>query len=197
MIVRVATPQDAEAITQIYAPYVDKMAVTFEVVAPSVEEIRRRMVMFLENYPYLVAEEDGKILGFTYAHAFRPRAAYIHAVETSIYVDMDCRAKGIGGALYRALDAVSRLQNVYNLNACIAHVEPADEFVPETSRLFHEHMGYKLCGTFTKCGRKFDRWYDMIWMEKLLVDEFPDQPDDFIPFSQLDPEAIAQAIANS
>lgn len=188
--IRVATPNDAAAVLSVYAPYVENTSVTFELAVPSIEDIRGRIERTLERYPYLVAEnEEGEILAFTYAAAFRPRAAYIHSVETSIYVQMDFKGRGLGRRMYEALDALLEKQNIYSVNACIAHIDPPDEYVPNTSRLFHEKLGFTKAAHFDKSGRKFDRWYDMIWMQKILV-EHPENPDDFIPFPELDPITI-------
>ncbi len=187
--IRLATKEDAAAIRSIYAPYVIETSVTFETVVPEVEEFERRISTALENYPYLVAELDGEVVGFSYATAFRPRISYIRSVETSIYVKKDLKRGGIGGKLYRTLAKILALQNVYNLNACIAHMDPPNEHVPATSRLFHENIGFKKTAHFTKCARKFDQWIDMIWMEWIPI-EHPERPDEFIPLPQLDPAQV-------
>ena len=197
MNVRLATAQDAEAIREVYAPYVLETAMTFELEPPSVEEMAQRIVSTAVSYPYIVAEEEGQILGFTYAHAFRPRAAYSHSVETSIYVRRDTRAKGVGGRLYRCLEKLLALQNVYILDACIATVNPPDEYVPDTSVRFHDHLGYREVARFASCGRKFNRWYDMVWMEKPIACPIPDDPADFIPFAQVDAALVEEVLAQA
>lgn len=191
--IRLATVADASAIQKIYAPYVVETSITFEVEVPSVEEFERRISTALERYPYLVAELDGKVVGFCYALAFRPRASYIRSVETSIYVQKDLKRGGIGGKLYRTLAKLLTLQNVYNLNACIAQIEPPNEYVPATSRLFHEKIGYKKVAHFTKCARKFNQWVDMIWME-WIIEEHPENPGEFIPFPEVDPVLVQQVL---
>ena len=147
----------------------------------------------LERYPYIVAVEDDQIVGYAYASAFRPRAAYLHSIETSIYMRMDYRGKGVGRRLYEALAKLLMLQNVYNMEACIAHCDPADEYVPATSRLFHERLGFRLVGQFNKCAHKFGRWYDMIWMEKILGDHVAN-PEPFMPFTQVAQEKIDEVL---
>ena len=109
---------------------------------------------------------------------------------------MDYRGKGVGRRLYETLAKLLMLQNVYNMEACIAHCEPADEYVPATSRLFHERLGFRLVGKFTKCAHKFGRWYDMIWMEKILGDHIAN-PDPFMPLPQVDQEKINEVFAQA
>lgn len=191
-----ATVADAPALREIYLPYVRTTAVTFELTDPSLEEFSERVRTTLERYPYIVAVDEGEIVGFAYAKAFRPRAAYLHSIETSIYMRMDYRGKGVGRRLYETLAELLMLQNVYNMEACIAHCEPADEYVPATSRLFHERLGFRLVGKFTKCAHKFGRWYDMIWMEKILGDHIAN-PDPFMPLPQVDQEKINEVFAQA
>ena len=100
MIIRTATPQDAEAILAIYTPYIEQTAITFEYDVPSMDEFRKRIENTLKKYPYLVGEEEGEIVGYAYAEVFKARAAYSRCVETSIYVKMDQHGKGIGKKLY-------------------------------------------------------------------------------------------------
>lgn len=195
-IIRMATVADAPALREIYLPYVRTTAVTFELTDPSLEEFSERVRTTLERYPYIVAVDEGEIVGFAYAKAFRPRAAYLHSIETSIYMRMDYRGKGVGRRLYETLAKLLMLQNVYNMEACIAHCEPADEYVPATSRLFHERLGFRLVGKFTKCAHKFGRWYDMIWMEKILGDHIAN-PDPFMPLPQVDQEMINEQFAQA
>ena len=116
--IRVATPDDAAAIQAIYAPYVAETAITFEYEVPSVEEIRQRITTTLQRYPYLVAEEDGQLLGYCYAGTFKARRAYDWSVETSIYVKRDARQRGLGSLLYSKLEEYLRAMCITNINAC-------------------------------------------------------------------------------
>ena len=86
MELRTASPDDAEKLLDIYSFYVLYTAITFEYEGPSVSEFRNRITNTLKKYPYIVAVDDGKILGYAYASAFKGRAAYDHSIETSIYV---------------------------------------------------------------------------------------------------------------
>lgn len=184
-VIRIARPQDAPALLEIYAPYVEKTAVSFEYDVPSVEEFRARIEDTLRKYPYLVAEADGKLLGYAYTHAFVGRAAYDHSAETTIYLREDMRGMGLGKRLYKALEDISAAQNIYNLNACIGYPEAEDAHLTMDSIRFHSHMGYRLVGRFHKCGYKFGTWYDMAWMEK-IIREHPKNPEPVIPFPKLE-----------
>lgn len=176
--IRMANERDAEEILAIYAPYVLHTAITFEYVVPTVEEFKERIKKTLKKFPYLVAVKDGSILGYAYVSPFKERAAYDWAVETSIYIKEECKAGGIGKKLYLALEDILKKQNIINLNACIAYPNPQ-------SVGFHEHMGYKTVAHFTKCGYKFDTWYDMIWMEK-MIGEHIIPPKSVIPVTELE-----------
>ena len=167
--IALAHPDDAQRLLEIYAPYVTDTAITFEYTVPGVEEFRERILTVLSRYPYLVARsraDHGKIIGYAYASPFHIRAAYQWAVETSIYVDMACRGKGVGRRLHDMLESLLAEQNILNLNACIARPVHPDEYLDEQSVCFHRHMGYRLVGEFQQCGYKFNRWYNMVWMEK-------------------------------
>jgi L-amino acid N-acyltransferase YncA len=168
MNIRTATPDDAEALLSIYRPYVEHTAISFEYEVPSVEEFRQRIVDHLEHFPYLVAEEGDRILGYAYVGKFQERAAYQWSVETSIYVAQGLHRQGIGSRLLTALEEACRDKGIQNMYACISYVEPEDEYLTHDSVLFHERMGYRMVGRFLKCGRKFGRWYDIVWMEKLI-----------------------------
>lgn len=164
--IRTATPDDAAALLAIYAPYVTKTAITFEYEVPSEEEFRRRIQTTLEAYPYLVAERGGTIIGYVYASAFHTRPAYDWNVETSIYIAKEARHTGAGRKLYEALETYLRAQGIVTLYACITYPATPDPYVDTNSVDFHSHMGHDLVANFKKSGYKFDRWYDVVWMEK-------------------------------
>lgn len=178
MNIRMATEADTEKILNIYAPYVKQTAITFEYEVPSTEEFAGRIRRTLEKYPYLVAEEGGEILGYAYAGRFQPRKAYDWAVETSIYVDQGRKRSGVGGSLHRALEAVLKEQGVLNMNACIAYPAAEDQYLTKNSAEFHSHLGYRWVGEFYRCGYKFGRWYNMVWMEKHIGEhtQNPEKP---------------------
>lgn len=182
--IRMAVEADAEELLNIYAPYVTDTAISFEYEVPTVAEFAQRMKHTLKRYPYIVALEDGHIVGYAYASAFKPRAAYDWAVETTIYLKQECRGKGMGKQLYLALEDILKRQNILNLNACIGYASVEDAHLNNTSTAFHERLGYSKVARFTKCGYKFSTWYDMIWMEKMLGDH-PEHPKPLIPITQL------------
>lgn len=168
MEIRAAAPADASALLSIYRPYVEKTAVTFEYETPSLAGFAGRIAGISEKYPYLVLLEGETAVGYAYAGLFKERAAYDWAVETTVYLRMDRRGRGYGKLLYTALEDELRRRGFLNAYACIAYTEQEDEYLTNASRRFHERLGYRLCGTFRQCGYKFGRWYDMIWMEKML-----------------------------
>lgn len=166
--IRTANLSDAKQLLEIYAPYVEKTAVTFEYEVPSLNEFRERINFTLQKYPWILAEQEGKITGYAYSGSFVGRAAYDWSAEVSVYVREDWRGKGTGRKLYAAIEEISRAQNILNLNACIASPVVEDEYLTRNSIQFYAHMGYTVVGEFHKCGYKFNTWYDMVWMEKIL-----------------------------
>lgn len=174
--IRMATVEDAEKLLHIYAPYVEGTAITFEYEVPSVQEFADRIRNTLKRYPYLVAELENEIVGYAYAGSFHERAAYDWSVETSIYVKTDMKKMGIGKKLYEVLEKILKEQNILNLNACIAYPSIEDEYLTKNSVKFHEHLGYRVVGEFQKSGYKFNRWYNMVWMEKHIGEHKAEQP---------------------
>lgn len=176
-VLRLAVPEDAGELLDIYAPYVENTTVTFEYEVPTAEEFAGRIRRTLERYPYLVAELDGRIAGYAYAGPFRSRAAYMWSAEVSVYVRDGCHRQGCGRALYTELERILRLQNVSSMQACISH--PNRESIK-----FHSSLDFERVARFTKCAFKLGRWVDVVWMQKILQDS-PDPPAPFIPFPEL------------
>lgn len=177
MKIEKVTEADAPALLEIYAPYVEQTAISFEYAVPSAEEFRGRIRSISAKYPYIKAvDEAGVILGYAYAGAFKARAAYDWAVETTIYVRREHRGGGVGRTLYETLEHSLKAMGICNLNACIACTDHPDEHLTNDSMFFHRHMGYRLVGTFHGCGYKFGTWYDMVWMEKLIGPHTQNQP---------------------
>ena len=166
--IRPVSIMDTDRILEIYAPYVRDTAVSFETEVPGRDEFSERIKKIIKKYPYLVAEMDGRIVGYAYAGVFKNRAAYDHCVETTIYLDKDMKRAGIGSLLYEKLEEILGRMGVLNMNACIAYPAKEDEYLTMDSIHFHEKMGYRMVGRFHNSGYKFDRWYDMVWMEKLI-----------------------------
>ncbi len=169
ILIRPASPADAQALLAIYTPYVVQTAITFEYDVPAAAEFTARIASTLEKYPYLVAEQDGVPVGYAYAGAFHERAAYDWSVETSIYVEQHQKRKGIGRLLHNALEQELQRRHFLNMNACIAcPAEGPDPYLTRDSIRFHEALGYRMVGKFHQCGYKFGRWYHMVWMEKQI-----------------------------
>lgn len=169
MIIEKVTTDDTEELLKIYGPYVEKTAVSFEYAVPSCEEFKKRIETISSKYPYINAvDESGEILGYAYATAFKTRAAYDWSVESTVYVREDARRKGVGRALYLCLEDSLKNMGILNMNACIALPQKEDEHLTFDSIRFHEKMGFEKVGIFHSSGYKFNSWYDMIWMEKML-----------------------------
>jgi L-amino acid N-acyltransferase YncA len=167
--IRTATPDDAAALLAIYAPYVKNTGITFELEVPTVGDFRQRIVNTLKMFPYLVAvDEAGKAIGYCYAGKLRPRPAYNHCVEVSIYIDKDAHHRGIGTALYTELERRLKAMNIINLYASVTWTDVPNSHLTRQSKMFHERMGYNKVGHFHHCGNKFGEWFDMIWMEKFI-----------------------------
>ena len=168
IVIRSVSLNDAEALLNIYAYYVENTAITFEYDVPTLEEFEQRIANTLKKYPYLVIEKEGAILGYAYAGVFKDRAAYDWSAETTIYLKYDAVKCGLGRMLYEALEEEMKTRGFLNLYACIGYPIEEDEYLTKNSAQFHAHLGYQTVGEFHKCGYKFGRWYNMIWMEKLI-----------------------------
>ncbi|EGP67149.1 putative phosphinothricin N-acetyltransferase [Streptococcus sp. oral taxon 056 str. F0418] len=164
MEIRFAKPSDARSLLDIYAPYVENTAITFEYEVPTIEDFATRIAKTLEKYPYLVAEEDGLILGYAYASTYYARAAYDWAVELSVYVSQEARGQGVGTRLYDALEGLLKQMGYIHFLACIS-------LPNEASLALHRKRGYQQVAHFPKIGYKFDRWHDIVWLQKSLDKE--------------------------
>jgi len=170
IFIRMASPEDAQEMLAIYAPYVEKTAISFEYDVPTVDEFRNRIEKTLQKYPYLAAVRDNEIVGYAYLGPFVGRAAYDRSAETTIYLKESLKGQGIGRKLYQTLEEAALDQGILNLYACIGYPEEEDEYLTMNSVEFHAHLGFRMVGKFYKCGYKFGRWYSMVWMEKLIGD---------------------------
>ncbi len=178
--IRIARADDAENLLKIYAPYIEKTAITFEYTPPSAEEFHQRIEKTLSRFPYLVAEHGGDIVGYAYAGYYIPRTACDHACEVSIYLAENFRGMGLGKELYSKLFEILAKQNITNIYASVAFAEAEDEYLTHASVRFHKREGFSEIGRFGKCGYKFGKWYDLLWFEKIIAPH--ENPADFIPF---------------
>ena len=166
--VRMATVKDAYQILEIQGYYVANTAISMEYDVPSLVDFEKRIENTLERYPYLVAEQNDKIIGYAYAGKFHPRAAFYRSAEVSIYIHKDAQKCGLGRRLYEEIESILSKQGILNVYASIAYTDVEDEYLTNNSAQFHEHMGYKKVAQFNNCCIKFGRWYHLIWMEKFL-----------------------------
>jgi phosphinothricin acetyltransferase len=162
--IRSVAVSDAEAVREIYAPFVSDDATSFEVVVPDLGEVERRIQMQRDRYPWLVFERDAKVLGYAYASAHRSRPAYQWCVEVSVYVDPQAHRRGVGRALYEALFELLRRQGFVNAYAGITLPNPA-------SMGLHESLGFVSVGIFRQIGFKFDRWHDVACLHLRLAED--------------------------
>lgn len=166
--IRKAKIEDAKRLVEIYSYYVLNTAISFEYVVPTEEEFSDRMRKVMEKYPYLVAEKDGHIVGYAYSSPYSCREAYAWSVANSIYLDKDYRRQGIGSLLYRELEKHLTAMGMVNLLAGVAYCEEEDEYLTHGSYNFHTHMGYEKVAHMKDIGKKFDRWYDLLWLQKKI-----------------------------
>ena len=169
-MIRMATCDDIPETLEIYAPYVLTTTSTFEYDVPCKKEFTQRFLKYTGQFPWLVWEENGELLGYAYASAPFERAAYSWCAEPSVYLRPEAKGRGIGKKLYGALEALLQKQGYRKLLALVTSENAA-------SIAFHEKMGYRICGRFSDCGFKFGRWLSLIWMEKNL--NFVENPSAF------------------
>ena len=152
--IREARPEDAAAIQAIYARIVTGTAISFEEVPPTIEEMRERIVTTQQTYPYLVAERDGRLVGYAYASQHRARAAYRWAVEVTVYIADGERRSGVGRRLYSELLPALAKQG---FNAAYAGIA-----LPNAGSVgLHERLGFQHVGTFPQVGFKLGQWHDV------------------------------------
>lgn len=174
--IRPVRPEDAPRLLEIYSYYIQDTAVTFEWDVPSAEDWLKRIEAITEKHPYFVCEvmKDKTdslkpfIVGYAYAHTFNERKAYDWTLETSIYIDKEFRGNGAGPALYEELEKKCREMGIKSLLAKICYAKKEDEYITHASVKFHKKHGYRKVGFLDKVGLKFDRWYDIVMMQKKL-----------------------------
>jgi L-amino acid N-acyltransferase YncA len=172
--IRVATPSDAAAVRDIYAPFCESSAVTFEETPPTESEMAERITSTLEHHPWFVCERAGEVVGYAYAGPLRERRAYAWVVELSVYVAESARRSGVGEALYESLFAVLERQGI-----CDAY---AVTTLPNPSTVgFHERLGFERMVTFPAMGYVEDEWHDVAWWRLSLAEKSanPDRPRSF------------------
>ena len=167
-VIRDVKTEDAVRLSEIYGYYVRDTAVSFEYDAPSAEEFQKRIEKISAKYPYLVCVRDDKIVGYVYASSYSPREAYSWTVTTSIYLDKEYRRQGIGSLLYNELEKRLKEMGIVNLLAGAAYCDTEDEYLTHDSCRFHMNRGYVEVAHMRSVGKKFDRWYDLKWYQKII-----------------------------
>jgi len=163
LLIRPSTDADGPAITAIYAHAVAHGTGTFEIDVPdAVEMARRRADVLAKGLPWLVAERDGRVIGYAYANHFRPRRAYRFCLEDSIYLDPAARGLGVGRVLLAELLAQCEARGARQMLAVIGDAANAG------SVGVHRACGFEAVGVFKAAGWKFDRWLDVVLMQKAL-----------------------------
>ena len=160
-MIRFAEEKDLRAMLDIYRPYVENTTYSFEYEVPSMEEFTRRFRDHVAQFPWLVWEEEGKVLGYAYAGAPWERAAYRWCAEVSIYLHPGIHGRGIGRQLYARLEEILTRQG-YRVSYALITTENTG------SVAFHEKLGYTYHSTFENCGYKMGRWLGVIWLRKWL-----------------------------
>lgn len=159
--IRAATAADAAGMLEIYRPFVETTAVSFELKAPTVEEFAARVAKLLSGWSWLVAEREGRCIGYAYGSLHRERPAYRLSTEVTAYVHPDCRRQGVGGALY--LQLFDELARKGYCNAFAGVTLPN-----EASVALHRRAGFEPIGVFRNVGWKFERWHDVRWFQRQL-----------------------------
>jgi phosphinothricin acetyltransferase len=167
--IRLARESDGAALAEIYRPAVAERATSFEVDPPDGAEMGRRVVALTAGLPWLVCDENHKVIGYAYASRHRDRAAYQWSVEVSAYVHAAAHRRGIGAGLYTSLFEVLALLGYRNAFAGITL--PNDASVG-----LHESVGFRPVGTYRGIGWKLGAWHDVLWLQRGLAPQVADPP---------------------
>lgn len=186
VLMRRADRSDVEEILEIYKPYVLNTNVTFEYDVPTREEFAQRFMSIAREFPWLVCETGGRIVGYAYAERTFARAAYQWDADIAVYLREDAQGQGIAGCLYRAVESFLKRMGYVKLYALVTSEN-------ERSMRFHEKMGYKKIAVFPETGYKRGAWLGVVWYEKCLcsVAANPSSP---ISFSELGEEEIKKVL---
>ena len=184
-MIRLAAPTDAAAIADIYRPAVVDRATSFEIDAPDAGQMATRIESCLARLPWLVADDDGVVLGYAYASPHRTRAAYQWSVDVSAYVSQAAHRRGVGRSLYEAIFRVLALQGFRNAYAGITMPNDASE-------AFHRALGFTTVGIYRGVGYKLGRWHDVLWLERALA-----PGDDTPPIPTIDLASLARSLLDA
>lgn len=160
-IIRLATEKDAQATLAIYAPYVTDTAITFDYDVPSEMEFAEKIRHITTDFPWLVCEIEGEIVGYVYASKHREKTAYQWSAESTVYFSSSYHRKGLAKILYETLFSLLKLQGYVNVYAGVT-------LPNEKSEGFHLAQGFEVIGDFTKIGYKLGKWRDVRWYQRHL-----------------------------
>ena len=166
MILQLIKEEDVAEVLEIYASYVQNTAITFEYEVPSLENFSDRVHHYTEQYPWIVAKECGKIVGYAYASVYRSREAYQWGCELSIYLRSEVQGMDLGRTLYSALMDLLTLQGYYTVYGVITLPNAA-------SIALHKQLGFSVDGIQENCGFKLGNWHNTTIMSKVLRDFEP------------------------
>lgn len=187
-MIRIAKPPDAAPILEIYAPFIKQTSITFETEVPAVADFANRINAYLENWPWLVYEKNGQVIGYAYASRYRERKAYQWGVECSVYIHNDHYRKGIARALYTKLFAILKLQGFTTVYAVINL--PNDQSVA-----LHESMGFRHFATYEKVGYKLGKWKNVGWWQ-LQLNDYLHEPAAPLKFSAISITLLEELLAS-
>lgn len=169
--IRMATLDDAVAIQAIYEPYIINTSITFEYKPIPVQAFQKRMETVLKEFPWLVYEIQGKVVGYAYCSRFKERAAFDWDCECSVYIDQDYHRRGIASALYQKLFELVEKQGYYTIYSLINNSH-------QSSIELHKKFGFEEIAVYRNTGFKLGKWWDLLVMEKRIrpLDDHPVKP---------------------
>lgn len=185
-MIRLAHPQDAAAILDIYSPFIRDTSLTFEIDVPSVDEFASRIQSYLVNWPWLVCEVEGRMAGYAYASRYRERAGYQWSVECSVYIHPDFFRMGIASDLYSVLFSILKAQGYRNVYAVI-------NLPNDSSVAFHQSMGFYFFAVYENVGYKLGKWKNVGWWQ-LTLNDYSNEPSPPVRFADLDKGVVGQLI---
>lgn len=179
--IRFAQPdKDAPRILEVYRPYIEKTAITFETEVPDAASFTRRVQEIAAHFPYLILEIDGELVGYAYAHRQAERAAFDWNAELSIYLKEGFAGRGFGKPLYALLMRLLSMQGYVNFYAVITGSNAG-------SIAMHEAMGFEKVGVHAHTGFKFGCWHDTVWLCRRVHDGAPGE---IVPVNALNAEEV-------
>lgn len=185
MKIRFVNESDTLCLLKIYEQYIET-PITFEYELPTFKEFKTRIKNIKSEYPYLVCEEDNKIIGYAYADRYKEREAYSWDAELSIYLNKEYTSKGTGKKLYTILIEILKLQGIKNVYGCVT-------LPNEKSEKLHKSLGFKIAGVFYSTGYKCGKWQDVAYFEKSIAN-YDLNPMPFLTIDKIKKEKINEIL---